>query len=222
MYLLEGLVQWNEARGVAAVEGGRREDICYGGQMQQYLNVLSEQLLGHKMLEDFTSPGEYTGIVFMHICHIQVEAVFHQCVVKTSALYMVIALCISTGELIGVEYSQTKREFQEDFAADPDAPDGLQEEDLEGALDLDGDEGFEDIDEPLEFMDLICDPLQPIHQQTTTLQPPRLSSSQSDLESSLPGTATQSQVHEGPYSKQHWGFMGCGEIILISFNLHSK
>lgn len=114
VYLLEGLVQWNEAHGVAAVEGGRREDICYGGQMQQYINVLSEQLLGHKMLEDFTSPGEYTGIVFMHICHIQVEAVFHQCVVKTFALYMVITLCISTGELIGVEYlySQTNRAFE--------------------------------------------------------------------------------------------------------------
>lgn len=77
MYLLEGLVQWNEACGVAAVEGGSRKDICYSGQMQQYLNVLSEQLLGHKMLEDYTSPGEYTGIVLMHICYVQVaEAVF--------------------------------------------------------------------------------------------------------------------------------------------------
>ncbi len=29
MYLMEGLVQWNEARGVAAVEGASRENICY-------------------------------------------------------------------------------------------------------------------------------------------------------------------------------------------------
>ncbi len=33
MYLLERLVQWNEARAVAAVEGGSRKDICYGGQL---------------------------------------------------------------------------------------------------------------------------------------------------------------------------------------------
>ncbi|KAL0147535.1 hypothetical protein M9458_057163, partial [Cirrhinus mrigala] len=153
VYLLEGLVQWNEACGVAAVEGGCREDICYSRQMQQYLNVLSEQLLGLKMVEDYTSPGELIGVEYL--------------------------------------YSQTKRAFEEDFAADPDTPDGLQEEDLEG--DLDGDEGFEDFDEPLEFIDLFCDPLQPIHQETTTLLPPGLPSLQSDVESSCPGTATQSQ-----------------------------
>ncbi len=137
-------------------------------------------------------------------------------------------LYISTGELIGVEYLyiQTNRAFEEDFAVDPDTPDGLQEEDLAG--DLDGDEGFEDFDEPLEFMDLTCDPLQPIRQQTATLLSPALLSSQSDLEPSLPETASQSQVHEDPYSKQHWGFLGCGEIILISFDFggmswaHSK
>lgn len=65
MYLLEGLVQWNEARGATSVEGARREDICYGGQLLQYCNVLSQQLLGVKLAEDYTSPGEYTGIVFM-------------------------------------------------------------------------------------------------------------------------------------------------------------
>ncbi len=86
------------------------------------------------------------------------------------------------------------RAFEEDFAVDSDTPDGLQEEDLAG--DLDGDEGFEDFAEPLEFMDLTCDPLQPIRQQTATLLSPALLSSQSDLEPSLPETATQSQVHE--------------------------
>ncbi len=65
MYLMEGLVQWNEARGVAAVEGASRENICYGGQLQQYCNVLSQQLLGLKLAQDYTSPGEYTGTVFM-------------------------------------------------------------------------------------------------------------------------------------------------------------
>lgn len=65
MYLLEGLVQWNEARGVAAVEGARRENICYGGQLLQYCNILSQQLLGQKLVQDYTSPGEYTGIALM-------------------------------------------------------------------------------------------------------------------------------------------------------------
>ncbi|XP_077088783.1 uncharacterized protein LOC143740659 [Siphateles boraxobius] len=142
VYLLEGLVQWNEARGVAAVEGGSRESICYGGQMQQYLNVLSEQLLGFKMVQDYTSPGEYT-------------------------------------ELIGVEYlySKSNRALEED-SADPDIPDGLQDEDQEG--DPEGDEGFEDLsfDVPVEFMELNCKPLQAIHQQTVALQPPGLSSAE--------------------------------------------
>lgn len=65
MYLLEGLVQWNEARAVADVEGGSRKDICYGGQLQQYANTLSQQLLGLNLAEDFTSPGEYTGNMFV-------------------------------------------------------------------------------------------------------------------------------------------------------------
>lgn len=56
MYLLKGLVQWNEAHG---------EDICYGGQLLQYCNALSQQLLGLKLAQDYTSPGKYTGIVFM-------------------------------------------------------------------------------------------------------------------------------------------------------------
>ncbi|XP_042567382.1 uncharacterized protein si:ch73-112l6.1 [Cyprinus carpio] len=105
MYLLEGLVQWNEARGVAAVEGASREEICYGGQMLQYCNALSQQLLGLKLAQDYTSPGEYTG------------------------------------ELFGVEYlySQTSRAFEEDLGVDPDIPDGIRDEDLQG--DLEGDEG---------------------------------------------------------------------------------
>ncbi|XP_026124558.1 uncharacterized protein LOC113106744 [Carassius auratus] len=64
MDLLEGLVQWNEARGVAAVEGASREEICYGGQLLQYCNVLSQQLLGLKLPQDYTSPGEFKGELF--------------------------------------------------------------------------------------------------------------------------------------------------------------
>lgn len=51
MYLLEGLVQWNEAHGVAAIEGASREEICYGGQLLQYCNALSQQLLGLKLAQ---------------------------------------------------------------------------------------------------------------------------------------------------------------------------
>lgn len=106
-------------------------------------------------------------------------------------------LCFSTGELIGVEYlfSQTRRAFQEDVGVDPDIPDGIRDEDLQG--DLEGDEGFEDLyfDEHTEFMELECNPLQEL---TEALQPPGLSSSQTDpaAESSLPATSTQSQVNE--------------------------
>ncbi|KAL1269399.1 hypothetical protein QQF64_031688, partial [Cirrhinus molitorella] len=49
-------------------------------------------------------------------------------------------------ERIGVEYlySQTNKVFEEDFAVDVDTPDGIQDEDLNSALE--SDEGFEDVD----------------------------------------------------------------------------
>lgn len=97
-------------------------------------------------------------------------------------------------------YSKSNRGVEEDFA-DPDTPDGLQDEDQEG--DLEGDEGFEDLsfDVPVEFMELTCNPLLPIHQKTAALQPPGLSSSEiGPAESSLPETATQSQVNKYPLS----------------------
>ncbi|ROL46274.1 hypothetical protein DPX16_0721 [Anabarilius grahami] len=147
-----GLVQWNEARGVAAVEGASREEICYGGQ---YCNALSHQLLGLKLVQDYTSPGEYTG------------------------------------ELIGVEYlySQTNRAFEEDLGVDPDIPDGIQDEDLQGDEDL-------CLDEPIEYMELEGHDLQPLQEQTAALQPPGQSSSAA--ESSFPASSTQSQVNEFP------------------------
>ncbi|XP_052472153.1 uncharacterized protein LOC128028874 [Carassius gibelio] len=166
MYLLEGLVQWNEARGVAAVEGASREEICYGGQLLQYCNALSQQLLGLKLAQDYTSPGEYTG------------------------------------ELLGVEYlySQTRRAFEEDLGVDPDIPDGIRDEDLQG--DLEGDEGFEDLclDESTEFLELEGNDLQPPQGQTVALQPPdQPSSSSSAAESSSPASGTQSQMESvGP------------------------
>lgn len=63
---LEGLVQWNEAHVVAAVEGGSRKDICYGGQLQPYTNILRQQFMVLNLAEDYTSPGEYTDNMFVH------------------------------------------------------------------------------------------------------------------------------------------------------------
>ncbi|CAM4668143.1 unnamed protein product [Leuciscus chuanchicus] len=131
MYLLGGLVQWNEARGVAAVEGASREEICYGGQLLQYCNALSQQLLALKLAQDYTSPGELIGVEYL--------------------------------------YHQTSRAFEEDVGVDPDIPDGIREDDLQG--DLEGDEGFEDIclDEPIEFMELEGTDLHPLQEQTGLL-----------------------------------------------------
>ncbi len=97
MYLMEGLVQWNEARGVAAVEGASRENICYGDQLQQYCNVLSQQLLGLKLAQDYTSPGEYTCTVFR-----QIFDLFLSCFTPICSSNICVIHCFSTGELIGV------------------------------------------------------------------------------------------------------------------------
>lgn len=84
MYLLEGLVQWDEACAVPAVEGGSRKDVCYGGQLQQYANTLSQQFLGLNLAEDYTSPGGYTGNM-AHFC--VVAPAFHPCAHHTLNVY---------------------------------------------------------------------------------------------------------------------------------------
>lgn len=91
-------------------------------------------------------------------------------------------------------YSQTNKAFEEDLGADPDTPDGIQDEDLK--IDLESDEGFEDVDldgEPLEIMELSLDIPEPIH-----------GLSSDTAESSLPEPMrdelpTQSQVTVLPY-----------------------
>ena len=56
MYLLEGLVRWNENCSRAAVEGGQRlAQRCFSAQLQHSFN------LGHTLVEDYTKPTEYTG-----------------------------------------------------------------------------------------------------------------------------------------------------------------
>lgn len=98
-----------------------------------------------------------------------------------------------TGELIGVEYlySQTHTPFEEDFAADPDIPDGIQAEDLQS--DLESDDGFQDLDldgEPLEIMEHSLHLPEPIMRQAAPVD---------QVQSSLPEhmrdvPPTQSQV----------------------------
>ncbi|XP_066522256.1 uncharacterized protein [Hoplias malabaricus] len=60
-YLLEGLVRWNEDRASSAVNRSEQVLRCYTGHMQHALNQLSEEMLGCKLVEDYTKPREYTG-----------------------------------------------------------------------------------------------------------------------------------------------------------------
>lgn len=86
-------------------------------------------------------------------------------------------------------YSQTSRAFQEDFGADPDIPDGIRDEDLQ--VDLEGDEGFEDIcpDEPIEFMELEGNDLPSLQEHPAGLPA---------AESSSAALSAQSQVNDYP------------------------
>ncbi|KAK0132914.1 hypothetical protein N1851_031722 [Merluccius polli] len=62
VYLLEGLVRWNENRGRAAVEGGERSALrCYSAQLQHSFDQLTQELLGLTLVDTYTSPREYTG-----------------------------------------------------------------------------------------------------------------------------------------------------------------
>ena len=62
VYLLEGLVWWNENRGRAAVEGGERSALrCYSAQLQHSFDQLTQELLGLTLVDTYTVPREYTG-----------------------------------------------------------------------------------------------------------------------------------------------------------------
>ncbi|KAI2651377.1 hypothetical protein H4Q32_019448 [Labeo rohita] len=52
VYLLDGVVQWNEARSVAVDEGS---------PLQHHVNRLSQKFLGRKLVEEHNGLGEYTG-----------------------------------------------------------------------------------------------------------------------------------------------------------------
>ncbi|XP_058509620.1 uncharacterized protein LOC131475475 [Solea solea] len=62
VYLLEGLMRWNENRGRAAVQGGQRSALqCYSAQQQSVFNRLAHRLKGLEPVVDYTQPREYTG-----------------------------------------------------------------------------------------------------------------------------------------------------------------
>ncbi|XP_062245750.1 uncharacterized protein LOC133955102 [Platichthys flesus] len=63
VYLLEGIVRWNEDCARVAVEGNARRSTlrCYSAQLQRGLSQLTQQFLGRTLVENYTQPGEYTG-----------------------------------------------------------------------------------------------------------------------------------------------------------------
>ena len=73
-YLLEGLVRWNEDRAAAVADQAGQVLRCYSGHLQHSLNELSQQLLGRKLVEDCTKPGEYTGTSFCPSLHVRDHA----------------------------------------------------------------------------------------------------------------------------------------------------
>ncbi|XP_034469710.1 uncharacterized protein LOC117778320 [Hippoglossus hippoglossus] len=65
VYLLEGLVRWNEDRARAAVAGEPRRSTarCYSAQLLSGVRRLSQKFMGKTLVENFTQPGEYTEAV---------------------------------------------------------------------------------------------------------------------------------------------------------------
>ncbi|KAM9341602.1 uncharacterized protein ABDE67_015265 [Symphorus nematophorus] len=62
VYLLQGLVRWNENRARAAVKDADRTTLrCYSAQLQHGSEQLTQELLGVTLVETYTRPAEYTG-----------------------------------------------------------------------------------------------------------------------------------------------------------------
>ncbi|KAF1393394.1 hypothetical protein PFLUV_G00015170 [Perca fluviatilis] len=80
VYLLEGLVRWNENRGRAAVEGGQRSALrCYSAQLQHSFDQLTQELLGLTLVDTYTQPREYTGeLIGVEYLYSQTSAVLQQ------------------------------------------------------------------------------------------------------------------------------------------------
>lgn len=82
VYLLDGVVQWNEARSVAVDEGS---------PLQHHVNRLSQKFLGRKLVEEHNGLGEYTGNAlhdfYVYVCLFKFFSAF-LCVDIYHALYV--------------------------------------------------------------------------------------------------------------------------------------
>ena len=67
-------MRWNEDRAAAVADQAGQVLRCYSGHLQHSLNELSQQLLGRKLVEDCTKPGEYTGTSFCPSLHVRDHA----------------------------------------------------------------------------------------------------------------------------------------------------
>ncbi|XP_054643300.1 uncharacterized protein LOC129187709 isoform X2 [Dunckerocampus dactyliophorus] len=63
VYLLEGLLRWNEDRGRAAVvESASTATVrCYDGRLQNAFHELTQHFMGCTLMDNFTPAGNYTG-----------------------------------------------------------------------------------------------------------------------------------------------------------------
>lgn len=62
VYLLEGLVRWNENRARAAVEV-TPPLVSYKAEKVHHFNRLAQKYLGKTLVQTFSQPGEHTGKV---------------------------------------------------------------------------------------------------------------------------------------------------------------
>lgn len=61
IYLLEGLLRWNQDRAAAAVAGGGSTLRTYTGELVYSVNENYNKLYGRKLVPSFTPSAVYTG-----------------------------------------------------------------------------------------------------------------------------------------------------------------
>jgi len=70
IYLLEGLLRWNQDRAAAAVAGGSSTLRTYTGELVYSVNENYNKLYGRKLIPSFTPPAVYTGkYILMNAVH---------------------------------------------------------------------------------------------------------------------------------------------------------
>lgn len=84
-------------------------------------------LIGSETGAGLHQPRENTGIVFMQTFYFSFLS--PMCCLN---IYVIRSVCLTESSLVEYLYSQTSRAFEEDLAIDPDIPDGIRDEDLQG------------------------------------------------------------------------------------------